>query len=138
MTGLLIACLAAAFLALAYGISSNQHGLINDALYLAAFALLLQVIRRGLYMRNGEARRNSHGGQPEQAVASEGLLPQGSFNIDDIVFGYETLSTSDVTKLLPSLSADQLAAIEAHERSHRDRKKIVERAAKLRQERAST
>lgn len=51
LTGLLLFLLLSSAFLLVYGIAEREPGLINDSLYLALFALFVQVVRRGMFFR---------------------------------------------------------------------------------------
>ena len=114
MTGLLVLLLAAASATLGYGVIKSSPGLVAVSLWITAFAMLSQIIRRGLFMRSFAPNLpiyNETGEHP--VVAATPLAPVLATNDNFVGKQWGKLKTSfglSVTRpaTAPSLSPSSL------------------------------
>jgi hypothetical protein len=74
---------------------------------------------------------NSSSG-PSTATTGESAVPGPSDGVDDLVPGYDDLAAKAVIPMLAGLDQDALDRVEIHERSHRNRKTVLNRLQQLR------
>lgn len=64
-------------------------------------------------------------------VAAPTPPPTVEADVDLAIDGYDQLSARQIVDRLPSLTRDELAAVESHERAHRRRQTVLARIAQL-------
>ena len=79
-----------------------------------------------------EATSDLRPAQPVEPVdAAVPAAPARGDDVDLAIDGYDQLSARQIVDRLPSLTPDELAAVEAHERAHRRRQTVLARIAQL-------